>query len=104
MIAAVYDCMIYVQAALSRRGAAYACLTLAEDKRVALFLCPAILNEIKETLDRPSFRRKYSKLTDERVSILLGRVAQLGNLSANPPHMFSLPRDPKDETYLNLAI
>jgi len=104
MIAAVYDCMIYVQAALSSQGASFACLNLAEDHHVTLYLCPVILDEIKSTLERPGFRRKYSKLTDQRVANFLSRITSVGKLLPDPGQTFTLARDPKDEPYLNLAI
>lgn len=104
MIAAVFDCMVYVQAALGSKGPAFACLSLAEQNRITLHLSPAILEEVKRTLDRPSLRRRYSKLTDERVERFLERIVIAGKPSDDPPHVFSLPRDPKDEPYLDLAI
>ncbi len=36
MIAAVFDCVTYVQAAISSNGPAFACLLLAEDKHITL--------------------------------------------------------------------
>jgi len=44
MITAVFDCMIFLQAAANRKGAAGACLTLADEDHVQLFCCPAILD------------------------------------------------------------
>jgi predicted nucleic acid-binding protein len=57
MIAAVLDCVICVQAALSRRGPAFACLQLAEAEYVTLYMSPDILDEIRRALSSLSLRR-----------------------------------------------
>src|SRR5438105_1950685 len=103
MIAAVFDCTVYVQAALSRKGPAFACLSLVEAQHVTLYLSPDILDEVKRTLARPSLRRKYAKLTDENVAAFLENVEAITVITENPPPVFSLPRDPTDEPYVNLA-
>jgi putative PIN family toxin of toxin-antitoxin system len=104
MIAAVFDCVVYVQAVLSRKGPAFACLSLAEEKRITLVFSPEILDEVKRSLDRPSLRRKNARLTDETVERFIERIMTAGTLTQNPPQVFTLRRDPKDEPYLNLAI
>jgi hypothetical protein len=50
MIVAVFDCVVYVQAALSRRGPAFACLQVAEAEHVILHLSPDIIEEVRQTL------------------------------------------------------
>jgi putative PIN family toxin of toxin-antitoxin system len=104
MISAVFDCVVYVQAALSRTGPAFACLSLAEAELVALYLSPEILNEVRRTLDQPTLRRKYKQLTDERVSRFLEYLETIAVITQDPPPIFSLRRDPKDEPYVNLAL
>lgn len=105
MIVAVFDCSVYVQAALSRKGPAFACLSLAEADHVVLYLSPEILDEVKRTLAQPVLRRKYSKLTDESVARFLDGIETITVMTtANPSPVFSLPRDPTDEVYVNLAI
>jgi putative PIN family toxin of toxin-antitoxin system len=104
MIAAVFDCVVYIQAVLSSRGPAFACLALAEEEHVSLYISPDILDEVKRSLASPSLRRKYSAITDESVETFLARVVAAATLTQNPPAIFSLRRDPKDEPYLNLAI
>ena len=104
MIAAVFDCVIYVQAALSENGPAFACLTLAEEEQITLYFTQDILDEVKQSLNSPVLRKKYKFLTDETIESFLGKVITIGTLVQNPPAAFSLERDPKDEPYLNLAI
>jgi putative PIN family toxin of toxin-antitoxin system len=79
-------------------------LGLAEAKHVRLYVSSEILEEVNRSLDRPSLRRRVSKITDERVEKFLERVGNVGTLLPNPSPVFSLKRDPKDEPYLNLAI
>jgi putative PIN family toxin of toxin-antitoxin system len=104
MIKAVFDCVVYVQALLSDRGPAFACLSLAEQKRIALLFSPEILDEVKQSICSPSLRKRIKKITDEVVDKFLQRVGTAGTLNPNPPKLFSLQRDPKDEPYINLAI
>jgi putative PIN family toxin of toxin-antitoxin system len=104
MIAAVFDCVVYVQAVLSRKGPAFACLSLVEDLHVTLYFSPEILDEVKRSLDRPTLRNKNAKLTDEVVEKFIERISTIGTLTQNPPAAFTLRRDPKDEAYVNLAI
>jgi len=47
MIAAVFDCTVFVQAALSRKGPAYACLSLVEAEHVTLYVSSDILDEVR---------------------------------------------------------
>ena len=104
MIAAVFDCVVFVQAVLSNKGPAFACLNLAEEEHVELHFCPSILDELKRSLDSSTLRKKYSQITDESLQTFLERVTIAGILVENPPAVFSLSRDPKDEQYLDLAI
>ena len=104
MVTTVFDCVVYVQAVLSNKGPAFACLSLAEAKHVSLHFSPDILDELQRSLNTPSLRKKAKRLTDERVKMFLKRVVNAGTLAPNPPAVYSLKRDPKDEPYLNLAV
>lgn len=72
MIAAVFDCMVFLQAATSDQGPAFACLSLVEAGEVRLSVSPPILGEIKDVLTRPAIRAKFPSLT---VGILEGGTA-----------------------------
>lgn len=104
MIAAVFDCVIYVQAFLSRNGPAFACLQLAEAEFVRLYLSPIILDEIQRTLAKAALRNRFKHITDESVAGFLVLVEKFSVITPDPPAMFLLRRDPKDEPYVNLAI
>jgi putative PIN family toxin of toxin-antitoxin system len=104
MIAVVFDCMVFLQAAASDRGPAFACLSLVESNHVTLSLSPAILAEVKDVLSRPKLRAKFPSLTPERVDLFLLKVASIAVVTADAPDAGFPLRDPDDLPYLNLAI
>ena len=55
-------------------------------------------------LSRPKLRAKYPRITDEAVKDLFDCLAQFARMVQDIPSVFSLPRDPDDEPYLNLSI
>jgi putative PIN family toxin of toxin-antitoxin system len=67
-------------------------------------LSPDILNELQDVLTRPEIQTKFPSLTAERVDTFLNDVLSMSNMLQNPPSVFALPRDHKDEPYINLAI
>ncbi len=77
MIAAVFDCMVFLQAATGNRGPAFACLSLVEAYQVTLSLSPAILAEIRVVLSRPKIKAKFPSLTPHRVDAFLLKLASL---------------------------
>ena len=102
-VRAVYDCMIFVQAAL-RPQRVHATMGLVEDGAVTLCVSPAILDEVQDVLARPTMRAKFPALTPDAVARFLEGVIARARLVADVPSAFALPRDPKDEPYVNLAI
>jgi uncharacterized protein len=99
----VFDCMIFLQAAVNKTGPAAACIDKA-DGEVELCLSPEIVTEIQEVLSRPRIQKRFRTLTPERVAEFLGQLERIAVLIAEVPNEFVLPRDPKDSKYLNLAI
>jgi len=55
-------------------------------------------------LTRPQLRKKFSALTDDTVSAFLTRVSHFARLVRDVPKAVGLPRDRKDEKYLDLAV
>lgn len=104
MITAVFDCMVFVQAALSRRGIGAACLVLCKESTVRLFVSTPILAEVRDVLGRPAFQTKYRHLTEALVNEFMQEIVGWAMQIDDAPSAYSLPRDPKDEPYLNLAI
>jgi putative PIN family toxin of toxin-antitoxin system len=100
---AVYDCMIFLQAA-ARPQRVHATIRLIQEGRVALCVSRDVVAEIRDVLTRPELREKFPALdpghVDAFINDLLTRAVMIGDV----PAAFSLPRDPKDEPYVNLAI
>src|SRR2546429_412916 len=100
----VFDCMVYLQAAARAEGPARACLQLAKDGQILLRLSPAVLMELEDVLNRPRIRVKFPSLTLEAVALCFEDVARVGESEGKVANVVPLPRDPKDEPYLNLAV
>lgn len=100
----VFDCMVYLQAAAREESPAAACLRLAENHLVQLFVSSDILDEIEDVLSRPNIRARFSELTDETVTAFVERLRKTAELVGRVPKRFTFTRDVNDEPYLNLAI
>lgn len=103
-VRAVFDCMLFLQAATNEAGPAFACFRLVGEDKLTLCVSPEILAEVRDVLSRPSIRKKFPRLTDERADEFLQSVAAKGFVLDDVPQAFSYARDPDDEPYLNLAL
>lgn len=100
----VFDCMIFLQAVMSRKSIAFKLFEYLEKNAFTIFVSNETLDEINDVLNRPHIRTKNPQITDEYVEAFLNRVLDKAVLIKSVPHGFSYSRDPKDEKYLNLAI
>ena len=100
----VFDCMLFLQGAANPDGPAAACLRVAEQGHVELCVSSEILSEVGDVLTRPKMRQRFSALTAETVSAFQSRVSRFALVVNDVPRVVSLPRDPKDEKYLDLAV
>jgi putative PIN family toxin of toxin-antitoxin system len=100
----VFDAVVFVQALISGRGTAAACVQRARAGEAILFLSDAILSEMSEVPLRLELTRRYPHLTPQRVGSFVRDVQAVAVHIATPPKAFPLPRDPKDEPYTDLAI
>ena len=100
----VYDCMVFLQALISDTGPAFACMQRVEEGRVKLVVSTAVLEEVSDVLNRFDLKIKFPRLVPERIQKFLGEVTKRSELIEDVPAVFKLPRDPKDEPYINLAI
>lgn len=100
----VFDCMIFLQAAARRASPSGACLALAEQGLVELYVSPAILAEVEDVISRPKIRTKFQQLTDDVVAEFIARIERIAVSVGEVGTAITLPRDPKDEPYLNLAV
>ncbi len=100
---AVYDCMIFLQAAV-RPDRVHGTIRLVEDGAVTLHVSRAVATEVQDVLTRPKLRTKFPALTPERVGRFLDALFSRARFVADVPAAFPLPRDPKGEPYLDLAV
>lgn len=64
---AVFDCMVYLQAAGRDDGPGRACLALVQARRLLLAISPTIRAELQDVLNRPKIHRRFPSLTPESV-------------------------------------
>lgn len=95
--------MIFLQATGSR-GPAFQLLRLVEAKTIELLVCPEIIAELRDVLQRPKVQRQFPVLTAEFVETYVARIEQVSTMVSSVPRLVRLDRDPDDEIYLNLAI
>jgi predicted nucleic acid-binding protein len=55
----VFDCVVLLQAAVSKKGPAFACLRLAQAGQLRIVLSADALAEITDVLNRPELQRKF---------------------------------------------
>ena len=103
-IRAVFDCVVFLQGAGRRQGPCRRCLELVDQDRVGLYLSPLVLEEIADVLTRPVLLQKFPCFRLEDTDLLMQSLSAKATVCPNVPHIFSLPRDPDDEPYIDLAI
>ena len=95
--------MIFLQAA-ARPQRVHTTLRLLNENRVTLCLSPAIVEEVRDVLTRPELLAKFPALIPRHVDQFISNLLAKSVLIQDVPHAFTLPRDPKDEPYIDLAI
>lgn len=103
-IRAVYDCVVFLQGAGKRTNAARKCLELVDAGVVQLCLSAAVIAEIDDVLHRPELLRKFTLLASGDSQTLLRTARSKSLLMTDVPKAFTLPRDPDDEPYIDLAV
>jgi putative PIN family toxin of toxin-antitoxin system len=100
----VFDAVVYVQALISGRGPAAACIERILSGKAILFLSDAILAEITDVPLRPELTRRYSHLTPAAVTEFVRELRAVAVHVPAPAKAFVLSRDPKDEPYTDLSV
>ena len=100
----VFDCMIFLQAAINEKSPAAELFRQIENQTLQLFVSNEIISEIRNVLSRPKILSKNPHLSDEYVEIFLTRVLKKAVSIKRISPKFKYSRDPKDEKYLNLAL
>jgi uncharacterized protein len=101
---AVFDAMVFLQAATNALGPSAACFAHARSGTLVLITSPETIAEIRGLLARPKIRKKFPRLTDETARTFVAEIERISISVENVPRVFEYPRDPKDEPYINLAI
>lgn len=100
----VFDCMIFLQAAINEDSPAAELFRQVEKNVLRLFVSQEILIEIRDVLKRPKILSGNPHLTDEYIKLFIGKALSKAVFVKDIPSRFNYPRDPKDEKYINLAI
>lgn len=103
-VRAVLDTVVYVQALISGRGPASAVFDRLRAAGFILLLSEAVLAEVRDVPLRPALRSRFRHLTEERVDAFVTEVTGLAVMVPRPARALSLPRDPKDEPLIDLAV
>ena len=100
----VFDCMVFLQGAARPASPARACFQVVDEGLVTLCVSPAVLAEVRGVLSRPELVKRFPALSVEWVTAFVTSVADKALVVPDVPIAFVLPRDPKDEPYINLAV
>jgi len=103
MLRAVLDTNVLVAGLSSRRGASFALLNMAMDKRFDLLASPALWLEYESVLKRPAIVKVHQLSTrdvDDVLNALCGVVEPVQSHFLWRPQL----RDPNDEMVLEAAI
>lgn len=99
----VFDCNVFLQALANPGGPAGRCVELAITGRLALYISPHVLDEIRDVTSRPKLIAKF-RLRPERVDVLLRNLPSVAVVLAKVPEIWVYERDPDDAHYVNLAL
>jgi putative PIN family toxin of toxin-antitoxin system len=100
---AIFDCVVFLQAAARKTGPAGSCLDVVRAGEAQLFLSREILDEVRDVLNRPEIRQRFPALTPDVVDAFVAELERLGTIHDPLPQLYVLDRDPKDSKYLNLS-
>jgi putative PIN family toxin of toxin-antitoxin system len=99
----VCDCNVLFQAMVSASGPARAVVDAAAKKRVTLVLSDYVLRELEGVVARPHLVRRFG-ITAQGVADFMASLVLNGAMIDDVPHVFDLPRDPKDAHFVDLAV
>jgi putative PIN family toxin of toxin-antitoxin system len=61
-------------------------------------------DELRDVCSRPKLNAKYPFVTAEAVAALIAEIESVAVKVSSPPTVIALPRDPKDEPFIDLAV
>lgn len=98
---AVYDCTIFAQALISKKGPGGACLVAAQDGRVRLYVSEYVMSEIRALPPKLPARLGVTQHRVDRLVRDLGKYAEVVEII---PSVFTYDRDPDDAHYVDLSL
>src|SRR5438128_1673318 len=101
---AVFDTVILLQSVTNPDGPSWAALVLADSGRIQIVASEATLNEAEDVFARPSVRKRFATLDDQRTGEFLVVYRDMVEIHAAVPKTVSLERNHKDEPFLDLAV
>jgi putative PIN family toxin of toxin-antitoxin system len=99
----VCDCNVLFQALVSAKGPARAVIDAAAQKRVSLVLSEYVFREFKGVVARPHLVQRFD-ITDQGLADFVQLLELSATMVDDVPHVFDLPRDPKDAHFIDLAV
>jgi putative PIN family toxin of toxin-antitoxin system len=104
LLKVVLDTNVFVSSILVKAGLSAQVLDIWRQRRYLLIVSPAIIAEIRATLEYPRIRRKYA-ITDEDVEQLLTLLERDALLVPGDAGVAgAIPEDPADEMVLACAL
>jgi putative PIN family toxin of toxin-antitoxin system len=100
----VLDNVIFIQALISGRGHSTGCIQRLRAGQFILLMSDDTFTELKDVPFRPKLRGKYPFITDGMVAAFIAEIESFSVRIPHPPAILELPRDPKDEPFINLAV
>lgn len=100
----VFDTVILLQAVTNPSGPSWAALALPVSGRVQIVASEATIKEAEDVFARPSVRKRFATLDDQRADEFLGVYRHLAEVLGVVPKSVSLERNHKDEPFLDLAV
>ena len=101
MITVVPDTTVLVSAAISNQGNPYRLLESWQHGELSFVLCPHLLEELKEVLDRDRLRRF---ITQEDAAAFVAYLSRVADVRPDPVRVHGLvPDDPDDDFLFALA-
>jgi putative PIN family toxin of toxin-antitoxin system len=101
---AVFDTVVLLHAVTNPDGPSWAALALADSGRVQIVASEAILKEAEDVLARPSVRKRFATLDDQRAGEFLRVYRGMAEILKVVPKTVSLERNHTDEPLLDLAV
>lgn len=99
----IFDCSIFWRALFYPAGLGNDCVRLIKDGKILHFMSKEILHEVNDVLTRRETFEKFPSVGIGEAEAFIQSVVSLSLVISNVPRTFRLPRDPKDEPYIDLA-